>query len=108
MIAACSARRYCWSKVTARRTRRAARRTGDGSACSAAAGRAAELKAALAKLRLREDFDSLDMPALLNALIEDAAQIQVLYIHGHWTGVNDVDDLRQAVDFAHAQAPLGR
>ena len=58
--------------------------------------------------RLREDFDSLDMPALLNTLVEDAAQIQVLYIHGHWTGVNDVDDLRQAVDFAHAQAPLGR
>jgi len=67
-----------------------------------------KVKAALAKLRLREDFDSLDMPALLNTLVEDAAQIQVLYIHGHWTGVNDVDDLRQAVDFAHAQAPLGR
>jgi len=67
-----------------------------------------KLKAMLATLRLRADFDSLDMPALLNALIEDAVQIQVLYIHGHWTGVNDVDDLRQAVDFAHAQAPLGR
>jgi phosphoenolpyruvate phosphomutase len=68
----------------------------------------AKLKAALAALRGREDFNSLDMPALLNALIADSAQIQVLYIHGHWTGVNDVDDLRQAVDFAHAQTPLGR
>jgi phosphoenolpyruvate phosphomutase len=67
-----------------------------------------KLQSALATLRAREDFDSLDMPALLNALVADAAQIQVLYIHGHWTGVNDVEDLRQAVDFAHAQAPLGR
>ena len=67
-----------------------------------------KLKTTLAQLQLRDDFDSLGMPALLNALIDDEAQIRVLYIHGHWTGVNDVDDLRQAVDFAHAQAPLGR
>ena len=66
-----------------------------------------KLKAVLATLRLREDFDSLDMPMLLNALIAASAQVRVVYIHGHWTGVNDVDDLRQAVDFAHAQAPLG-
>jgi phosphoenolpyruvate phosphomutase len=67
-----------------------------------------KLKETLARLRAREDFDSLGMPALLNALAEDDVQVRVLYIHGHWTGVNDVDDLRQAVDFAHAQAPLGR
>jgi phosphoenolpyruvate phosphomutase len=66
-----------------------------------------KLKDTLASLRARADFDSLDMPALMNALIAGSAQIQVLYIHGHWTGVNDVDDLRQAVDFAHAQTPLG-
>jgi phosphoenolpyruvate phosphomutase len=66
-----------------------------------------KLKLTLARLQAREDFDSLGMPALLNALIADSAQIQVLYIHGHWTGVNDVEDLRLAVDFAHAQAPLG-
>jgi phosphoenolpyruvate phosphomutase len=66
-----------------------------------------KLKATLAALRAREDFDSLGMPALLNALIAEAAQIQVVYIHGHWAGVNDVDELRQAVDFAHAQSPLG-
>jgi phosphoenolpyruvate phosphomutase len=29
-------------------------------------------------------------------------------VHGHWRGVNDLDDLRQAVDFAHAQGPLAR
>ena len=43
-------------------------------------------------------FDTLDMPALLNALIASGAPIEVLYVHGHWRGVNDLDDLRQAVD----------
>ena len=66
------------------------------------------LKAALAQLRLRPDFDRLDMPDLLNALIADGAAVEVLYVHGHWRGVNDLEDLEQAVDFAHAQSPLGR
>ncbi len=65
------------------------------------------LKAALAELRSRSDFDRLDMPALLNALIGRGASIEVQYVHGHWRGVNDLDDLRSAVDFAHAQSPLG-
>ena len=47
------------------------------------------------------------MPALMNALIADGAAIEVLYVHGHWRGVNDLEDFRQAVDFAHAQTPLG-
>jgi phosphoenolpyruvate phosphomutase len=67
----------------------------------------ARLKAVLAKLRQQPDFDTLDMPALLNALIADGAQIEVLYVHGHWRGVNDLDDFRRAVDFAHAQTPFG-
>jgi phosphoenolpyruvate phosphomutase len=66
-----------------------------------------KLKAVLATLRARPDFDSLDMPALLNALIADGASIEVLYVHGHWRGVNDLDDFRRAVDFAHAQTPFG-
>jgi phosphoenolpyruvate phosphomutase len=66
-----------------------------------------ELKAVLAQLRSRPDFDRLDMPALLNTLIAGGASIEVLYVHGHWRGVNDLDDLRRAVDFAHAQAQLG-
>ena len=65
------------------------------------------LKAQLAILRQRPDFERLDVPALLNALIADGAAIEVLYVHGHWRGVNDLDDLRRAVDFAHAQTPLG-
>jgi phosphoenolpyruvate phosphomutase len=66
-----------------------------------------KLKAVLARLRERPDFDSLDMPALMNALIADGAQVEVLYVHGHWRGVNDLEDFRQAVDFAHGQTPFG-
>ena len=67
----------------------------------------ARLKSVLAELRTRADFDTLDMPALMNALIESGARIEVLYVHGHWRGVNDLDDFRQAVDFAHTQTPFG-
>jgi phosphoenolpyruvate phosphomutase len=66
-----------------------------------------KLKAVLADLRTRPDFDSLDMPALLNALIAAGAAIEVSYVHGHWRGVNDLEDFRSAVDFAHAQSPVG-
>jgi phosphoenolpyruvate phosphomutase len=67
-----------------------------------------KLKSALQALRARVDFDVLDMPALLNLLIEQGHAIHVLFVHGHWRGVNDLEDLRRAVDFAHAQSPLGR
>jgi phosphoenolpyruvate phosphomutase len=66
-----------------------------------------KLKAVLATLRARPDFDSLDMPALINALIAGGETIEVLYVHGHWRGVNDLEDFRSAVDFAHAQTPVG-
>ena len=66
----------------------------------------AQLKEVMAELRQRPDFDTLDMPALMNALIAAGANIEVLYVHGHWRGVNDLEDFRQAVDFAHAQTPF--
>jgi len=66
----------------------------------------AKLKEVMAELRLRPDFDTLDMPALMNALIAAGVNIEVLYVHGHWRGVNDLEDFRQAVDFAHAQTPF--
>jgi phosphoenolpyruvate phosphomutase len=66
----------------------------------------AKLKAAMKTLQAESRFDSLDMPALLNALIAGGSKIEVLYVHGHWRGVNDLDDLRHAVDFAHAQGPF--
>jgi phosphoenolpyruvate phosphomutase len=65
------------------------------------------LKAVLAALRTRADFHSFDMPVLMNALVAEGAAIEVLYVHGHWRGVNDLEDFRQAVDFAHEQSPLG-
>jgi phosphoenolpyruvate phosphomutase len=67
-----------------------------------------KLKETMKALQRQSDFDSLDMPALLNALIAGGSKIEVLYVHGHWRGVNDLDDLRQAVDFAHAQGPFTR
>lgn len=68
----------------------------------------AKLKETMKALAGESRFDALDMPALLNALIAGGSKIEVLYVHGHWRGVNDLDDLRQAVDFAHAQGPLAR
>ena len=65
------------------------------------------LVAALEQLQQRDDFAKLDMAALLNALIEAGERIEVHYVHGHWRGVNDLDELRQAGDFAHGQAPYG-
>ena len=57
------------------------------------------LKRVLVQLRARPDFDSLDMPALLNALMADGAAIDVQYVHGHWRGVNDLEDLRSRGGF---------
>ncbi|HEY3730690.1 MAG TPA: phosphoenolpyruvate mutase [Steroidobacteraceae bacterium] len=65
-----------------------------------------QLHSTLASLKARSDFDTLDMPALLNALHEDGAQIEVSYVHGHWRGVNDLDDYLLAADFAQAQSPF--
>jgi phosphoenolpyruvate phosphomutase len=67
-----------------------------------------KLKAVMQTLQAKSGFDALDMPALLNALIAGGSAIEVLYVHGHWRGVNDLEDLRQAVDFAHAQASFAR
>ena len=66
-----------------------------------------QFNAVLHALRLRPDYDTLDLPALLNALIADGAAIEVIYVHGHWRGVNDLEDFRRAGDFAHAQSPSG-
>ena len=68
----------------------------------------AKLKETMKTLAVEGSLEALDMPALLNALIAGGSKIEVLYVHGHWRGVNDLDDLHQAVDFAHAQGPFGR
>ncbi len=64
------------------------------------------LQKLVAELRKRDDFNTLDMPALLNALVEAGEEIEVKYVHGHWRGVNDLDDFRRAGDFAHTQTPF--
>jgi phosphoenolpyruvate phosphomutase len=71
------------------------------------AGARERLLATLDTLQQRADFDKLDMAALLNALIAAGQKIEVQYVHGHWRGVNDLDDFRRAGDFAHGQTPIG-
>ncbi|WP_227245966.1 phosphoenolpyruvate mutase [Paraburkholderia caribensis] len=66
------------------------------------------MQAVMSTLRARPDFDSLDMPALLNALIEAGEEVEVQYVHGHWRGVNDLEDFRRAGDFAHEATPLAK
>jgi phosphoenolpyruvate phosphomutase len=65
------------------------------------------LREVLGDLRTRSDFDTLDVPHLVNALIAQGAAVEVQYVHGHWRGVNDLEDFRRAADFAHAQSRFG-
>jgi phosphoenolpyruvate phosphomutase len=70
------------------------------------AGRA-HVSEALSALRARADFNRLGVPALLNALTEAGHAVSVLYVHGHWRGVNDLEDFRLAGEFAQGQQPIG-
>jgi phosphoenolpyruvate phosphomutase len=65
------------------------------------------LQTTLKQLQQRADFDKLDMAALLNALVAAGKKVEVQYVHGHWRGVNDLDDFRRAGDFAHGQMLVG-
>ena len=56
---------------------------------------------ALNGLARRADFDRLSMPELLNHVIESGKPVKVLYIHGHWLDVNNLEDLSRASDFMH-------
>jgi phosphoenolpyruvate phosphomutase len=56
---------------------------------------------ALTQLQNRPDFNTLGLPDLLNHLLKNAKPIKVLYIHGHWLDVNNLEDLGRASDFTH-------
>lgn len=58
---------------------------------------------ALQQLQQRDDFASLGLPDLLNALVASGHAPQVQYISGHWLDINNVEDLQRAGDFAQGQ-----
>jgi phosphoenolpyruvate phosphomutase len=60
----------------------------------------ARLTAMMERLVQRPDFDRLDMPDLLNALVDAGETVEVLYVHGHWRGINDLYDFDRAGEFA--------
>ena len=61
---------------------------------------AAWFNEALAAFEKRTDVDRLGMPELLNRLVADGRPVKVMYIHGHWLDVNNLEDLRRAGEFA--------
>ena len=62
------------------------------------------LDEALHELQKRSDFNQLNIPDLLNYLIEQGKKITVHYIHGHWLDVNSLEDIDRASDFTHGQS----
>jgi phosphoenolpyruvate phosphomutase len=63
----------------------------------------AYLRSALEKLQLRDDFDTLGLPDLLNQLVKDGYPPQVQYVNGHWMDINNLADLERAGAFEHTQ-----
>jgi phosphoenolpyruvate phosphomutase len=61
------------------------------------------IEEALKELQIKDDFNSLTMPDLLNHLVQAGRKIHVHYINGHWLDVNSLDDIDRAGDFAHGQ-----
>jgi phosphoenolpyruvate phosphomutase len=68
-----------------------------------ASGRGCEhVRAAMASLRQREDYEQLGLPDLLNQLIAEGHAPQVQYVNGHWMDINDLGDLERAGAFDQA------
>ncbi len=62
-----------------------------------------QLRAAIEELRLREDFNSLGLPDLLNQLVANGQAPQVQYVTGHWMDINNLDDLERAGTFENTR-----
>jgi len=56
---------------------------------------------ALEQLRNEETFGRMGVPDLINQLVANGHAPQVQYISGHWTDINNLEDLQTAGDFAH-------
>jgi len=65
------------------------------------------LREGLRDLRQRPDFQRLGMPELLNHLVAQGRPIRVLYIHGHWLDVNNLNDIERAASFTQGQQSYG-
>ena len=66
------------------------------------AGKGAQhFRSALDTLKQRQDFSTLDLPDLLNQLVEDGHPPQVQYVTGHWMDINNLDDLERAGTFEY-------
>jgi phosphoenolpyruvate phosphomutase len=61
------------------------------------------LRESFERLRRRADFSRLGVPDLLNELIESGRGLGVVYVHGHWLDVNQLDDLERASEFAFGE-----
>ena len=57
------------------------------------------IRAAMERLRTREDFDQLEMHNLFAEIIEAGHPIHVLYVRGHWININRLADLGDATTF---------
>ena len=55
--------------------------------------------ASVERLRQRENYDLLTMTDLLNDLIDQGHSVKVMYIHGHWLDVNQIEDIEPATEF---------
>lgn len=61
------------------------------------------LRSALDELRQRSDFERLDVPDLLNHLVQRGDPVRVQFIHGHWLDVNTLEDLGRADAFTQPE-----
>lgn len=59
---------------------------------------------AVRQLQADAKFARMDVPDLVNRLIDNGHAPQVQYVTGHWMDINNLEDLQRAGDFAHGQA----
>lgn len=58
---------------------------------------------ALETLKQDAGFEKMDLPDLINQLIEQQHAPQVQYISGHWMDINNLEDLQRATEFSQGR-----